>query len=76
MTHYEILFYNGWIEPPAYYLIDDVDGETPEQALALNLDRLIGEVRNKFGLDESAQGRIRESLYIVREGGMLSARER
>ncbi|MBI5714462.1 MAG: hypothetical protein HZC38_13725 [Chloroflexi bacterium] len=76
MSHYEVLFYNGWVEPPAYYLVGDVEGETPEQALATNLDQMIDEVREKFALDESARRRIREYLYVVREGGMLSARKR
>jgi len=76
MQHYEVLFYNGWIEPPAYYLLDAVGGETPEQSLAKNLNRLIDVAREKFSLEETRSSRIRESLYIVREGGMFSARER
>ena len=76
MSNYEILFYNGWIDTPAYYLVGDVEGKTTEQSLAMNLDQIIDEVRNKFGLDESAQRQIRESLYIVRADGLLSARER
>lgn len=78
MSHYEVLFYNGGIEPPAYYLVGDVEGETPEEALATNLNQVIEIVRGKFSLDDDrgAERFIRESLYIVRERGMLSARER
>jgi len=76
MPHYEVLFYNGWTDTPAYYLVGDVEGESPEEALATNLDQMVDEVREKFALDEMERSRIRESLYIVREGGFLSARER
>jgi hypothetical protein len=41
MSNYEVLFYNGWMDTPAYYLVSDVEGETPEQALAVNLDQVI-----------------------------------
>jgi len=75
MTRYEILFYNGWVEPPVYYLVGDMEGESPEEALATNLDQMVDEVREKFALDEMERSRIRESLYIVRKGGLVSARE-
>lgn len=78
MANYEVLFYNGWVEPPAYYLVGDVEGETPEQALATNLSQVIGVVREKFSLDDDrgSERVVREYLYVVREGGLLSARQR
>lgn len=78
MSHYEVLFYNGWMEPPAYYLVGEVEGETPEEALAMNLNRVIKVVRETFSLDDDKSSKrfIREYLYVVREGGLLSARER
>jgi len=37
MKIYEVLYYDGWGNIPAYYLIDSAKGETPEQALKENL---------------------------------------
>ncbi|MEO0081077.1 MAG: hypothetical protein ABIL25_02145 [candidate division WOR-3 bacterium] len=34
---YEILFCDGYQQPPVYYLIDGITGETPEQALKNDL---------------------------------------
>lgn len=78
MPHYEVLFYNGWTDTPAYYLVGDIEGESPEEALATNLNQVIEIVRGKFSLDDDrgAERFIREYLYVVREGGLLSARER
>ena len=78
MPHYEVLFYNGWTDTPAYYLVGDIEGEIPEEALATNLNQVIEIVRGKFSLDDDrgAERFIREYLYVVREGGLLSARER
>ena len=73
MTYYEVLFYNGWETVAAYYLIDSVEGNTPEQALAENIDQVTQKVRELFGLDSSdlSNERLRETIYILREGGLV-----
>ena len=75
MPSYEAVYYNGWLEPPAYVLIDFVDGDTPEQALTDNKDRLLEAVREMFSLEDLSDYRILETLYIIRENGLLPARQ-
>jgi len=76
MRFYEVLFYDGNVEPPAYYLIDGVGGESPEEALRANLARLSRQVRSALHLgDDYPEHKIHEVLYVVRSGGMVSARE-
>ena len=73
---YEALFYNGWIEPPAYYLLGDAEGDSINEALANNLERLTGEARRLFGLnstDVDAE-RIQESLYLLQPDSLVCAR--
>ncbi len=72
---YEVLFYDGDI--PAYYLLDGVEGDTPEQALAANLERITQEVRDRFNLqkDDASDERIQETIYLLRENGLVSVRD-
>jgi hypothetical protein len=74
---YEVLFYNGWIEPPAYYLIASATGDTPEQALQRNLAELTRQVRKTFGLNSNdiPDARLQETIYLLRENGLISPRD-
>jgi hypothetical protein len=73
---YEVVFFDGWGVMPAYYLLDAVEGDTPEDALAANLERIMGQVRRRFGLDEDdvSEKRIQETIYVLRENAAVSAR--
>ena len=75
MPSYEAIYYNGWLEPPAYVLIGAIDGDTPEQALTDNKERLLEAVREMFSLEDLSDYRILETLYIIRENGLLPARQ-
>jgi len=75
LPSYEAVYYNGWLEPPAYVLIDSVDGDTPEQALTDNKERLLEAVREMFSLEDDSDYHILETLYIIRENGLLPARQ-
>ena len=71
---YEVLFYNGWQEAPAYYLLDGVEGRTPREALRKNLPRVIQEVRELFGLDEDIEDdKICETLYALKSDALVPA---
>ena len=73
---YEVLFYNGWMDPPAYYLITSASGDSPEQALQKNLAKITRQVRKTFDLDknDAADRRLQETIYLLRENGLVSAR--
>ncbi len=73
---YEVLFYNGWVEPPAYYLVTDASGDSPEQALENNLARIIQQVRTTFALDlsDGSDSSLKETIYLLREDGLVPAR--
>jgi len=74
---YELLFYDGWSTIPAYYLVGGVEGETPEQALSVNLDWATRQVRSLLGLpqDTVSDERLQETIYVVRPDGLVSPRE-
>lgn len=73
---YEVLFYNGWQDVPAYYLIGGVEGRTPKEALKRNLPRVIREVRDSFGLDEDiGDASICETLYALKSHALVPARD-
>lgn len=74
---YEVLFYNGWIDPPAYYLVASATGDTPEQALQKNLAEITRQVRRTFGLDrlDVSDARLQETIYLLRDNGLISARD-
>ncbi len=71
---YEVLYFNGWASPPAYYLICMVEGDSPQQALLKDLPRIKEELADVIGLDEewSDKGKFKETLYVLRENGLLS----
>jgi hypothetical protein len=72
---YEVLFYNGWQDPPAYYLLAGVEGRSPKEALQRNLPTVIQEIRQEFSLDDDVDDRhICESLYALRSNGLVPAR--
>lgn len=71
---FEVLFYDGHAEPPAYYLLEGVEGESPEQALQANLTELTQRVRSHLHLcAEVPDLRIHQSLYVMRPDGLVSA---
>ncbi|MBC7263717.1 MAG: hypothetical protein H5T64_05085 [Chloroflexi bacterium] len=74
---YEVLFFDGWGTMPAYYLLDGVEGDTPEQALSENLKRITQRVRRQFDLDEDevSDEKIQGTIYVLRENGLVSVRD-
>jgi len=72
---YEVLYYSGEIFPPVYYLIDGVEGFTPEEALMNNMERLIEQVRDLLGLDSDliSNQQVQSALYVVRRNGLFPA---
>jgi hypothetical protein len=73
---FEVLFYDGWGEMPAYFLVDVVEGETAEEALQNNLPQIIAAVREMFKLDESVTDeKICETLYLLHPEGLLPVRK-
>ncbi len=73
---YEALYYDGWDMPPAYYLVGEVEGDTPEQALAANLERITQQIREQLNLsDEVSDEDIQETIYVLRENGLLSVQD-
>ena len=72
---YEVLFYNGWQDPPAYYLLAGIEGRSPKEALRRNLPRVIQEIRQEFSLEDDVDERyICESLYALRSDALVPAR--
>ncbi len=73
-TLYDAVFYNGWIEPPGYFLIDTVEGTTPEQALLENLAGLTEQVRRMFFEDDQdpSDNRLQETIYVLRANALVS----
>lgn len=72
---YEVLFYNGWQDAPAYYLLDGIEGRTPKEALKRHLPEEIEEVRKLFSLDDDIEDeRICETLYALKSDGLVPAR--
>jgi hypothetical protein len=74
---YEVLFFDGWGDLPAYYLLDGVEGDTPEQALTTNIERITQQVRARFGLlaGELSDRQIQDTIYVLRENGLVCARD-
>ena len=73
---YEALFFDGWGTLPAYYIIDGVEGDTPEQALVANIDRITDQVRRLFHLPEQgvSKEQIQETIYVLRANGLVPGR--
>jgi len=74
---YEVVFFDGWGMMPAYYLVQSVEGPTPEQALAANLEGITREIRERFGLHEGLvhDKQIQETVYALRDNGLVSLRD-
>jgi hypothetical protein len=74
---YEVLYFDGDGMVPAYYLISEVEGDTPEKALVNNLERVTREVREVFGLftNDIPDVKIWEAIYVVRADGLMPARQ-
>jgi hypothetical protein len=72
---YEIVYYDGSADPPVYYLIGEVEGESPEQALRSNLQNLATEVRHLLFLELEyyPDKRIYRSLFAIRSDGLVPA---
>lgn len=73
---YEALFYDGWADVPAYYLIDSVEGETAEDALATNLDRLVQQTRDLLNFPSAIVSdlHIKQAMYVLRGDGLVTSR--
>ncbi|MDA1193036.1 MAG: hypothetical protein O3A46_15280 [Candidatus Poribacteria bacterium] len=73
---YEVLYYDRWGDSGTYELVGAVEGDSPEDARAANLDLIKEMVRDALDLDESdvADGKILETTYIVRDNGLLPVR--
>ena len=74
---YEALFFDGWGAMPVYYLLDNVEGDTPEQALAASAERITQQIRRRFGLHkgEVSDEQIQETICVLRENGLVSVRD-
>jgi len=73
LESYEIVYYNGSVDPPVYYLIGEVEGESPEQALRSNLQSLTAEVRDLLLLEPEyyPDKKIHWSLFAIRSDGLV-----
>lgn len=69
---YDAVWYNGGIDQPGYFLVEPVEGDTPEEALLNNLDALTEQVRDMFFLDDWTDRRIQETLYVLRDDAVVS----
>lgn len=71
---YEAVWYNGWIYPPAYVLLDEVEGDTPQQALQNNLAHLTQRVREIYSIEpeEWRDEKIQDTLYILKNDTKVS----
>ena len=71
---YEVVFYNGWQELPAYYLVGSVEGRRPKEALAKQLSEVIANVRKELDLDPEVDDyHIYGSLYVLRSDALVCA---
>lgn len=73
-----MIFFDGeWQVPPAFYLVTQVKGKSPEDAIASNLAEIIHEARSSYpdivdGLDDA---HIEEALCTVRSEYWISRRQ-
>ena len=75
MNQYDAVWWNEFVDPPAYELIDFVQGETPEEALRKSLRRLTRKIRELYGIlpDWPSNDKIHRSLYVIRSKGLVCA---
>jgi len=73
---YEAVFYDGWADIPAYYVLDSVEGETAEDALAKNLDSLVQTARDllNFASETISDLHIKQAIYVLRGNGLVAPR--
>jgi hypothetical protein len=73
---YEALLYDGWTDIPAYYVLDSVEGETAEDALAKNLDRLVQKARDSlnFASETVSDLHTKQAIYVLRGNGLVAPR--
>jgi len=71
---YEVVYYNGWQDAPAYYIVGSVNGINPEIALAQKIEEIVLEVRKIFGLSEDliTDKFIQNDLYVLRPASLVS----
>lgn len=74
---FEVLFYDAWSDPPAYLLVEAVEGETAEEALKENLPEIITAVREVLDMNEEElpDEAICEMLYLVPADALIPARK-
>ncbi len=70
MGSYEVLWYDSY--EPCYFLIDGIEGDSPEDALRQNLERLTAKVKERFGVTEIRDEDIHMTLYALRDRGLVS----
>jgi hypothetical protein len=73
LQSYEVVYYDGSVDPPAYYLIGEIEGESPEQALRSNLQSLTAVVRDLLLLEPEyyPDKKIHWSLFAIRSNGLV-----
>lgn len=70
---YEILFFAGWGDMPAYYLVTFAEGTNPIEALEKSLPKAIAEIRRLFCLDDDiTDEEIQNSIYLLKDDGLVS----
>lgn len=71
---YEILYHVGSEPLSCYYLLGVWEGSSPEEALAASLPEAIAVARDVLFLpDDLPDERIAESIYALREDGLVCA---
>ncbi len=64
---YMVFWSNEWVEPPAFYWVADVSGESPKHALESNLEKIIQAAREFDGsLSDLDRDYIVENLCLLR----------
>ena len=73
---YEVVFYSGDGQFPAYYLVDDIESESMEKGLKDKLSTITQRVRKMFGIcDAIPDWKIYEGLYVLHEDGLTSIKD-
>ncbi len=74
MNDYDAVWWNEFLDPPAFVWLDLISGDTPEQALLKNIKRLTKTVRELYGLYNSPSDKtIQRTLYAIRSKGLVCA---
>ncbi len=68
---YEVVFYSGDGQFPAYHLIDQIECENVDKELKNKLARITQRVRKMFDIgDDIPDWKIYEALYVIQENGL------